>query len=108
MKGKKIEMSEFDQKMIETLNEYVTESRLRNVISKHGEVTQKQFGTILNMFIADVMEDHEKDNASEDDINFNVTPLDVCTDEHQVRRQFSSMCSNFIGMHFGTIVSGNF
>ena len=40
---------------------YVTESRLRNVISKIGEVTDKMFGKLQGMFMKDVITDFRKD-----------------------------------------------
>lgn len=106
MATSKVEMSSYDQKVIDCLDEYITAPRLRNVISKHGDVTQKQFGVILNMLVADVIEDYSKDVLTDE--NYAVTAFDSCNDEHQVRRLLSGMCSKFIGMHFGSIVSGTF
>jgi len=48
-------------KLQEAIITYVTENRLNNVISKIGEITQKDFGRVLGMFNKDVVEDFTKD-----------------------------------------------
>ncbi len=45
----------------EEISAYVTENRLDNVISKIGEVTEKDFGQILKMLNQDITEDFFKD-----------------------------------------------
>lgn len=55
------EPSEQVQKLKEAIQGYVTENRLNNVISKIGEVTQKDLGKLLGMFSKDVVEDFLKD-----------------------------------------------
>lgn len=44
---------------------HVTENRLRNVLSKFGEVGQKDFGKVMGHMNADVFEDFLKDNKEE-------------------------------------------
>ncbi len=48
-------------KLQEAILTYVTENRLNNVLSKIGEVSQKDFGRVLGMFNKDVVEDFTKD-----------------------------------------------
>lgn len=48
-------------KLKEAILGYVTENRLNNVVSKIGEVTQKDSGKLLGMFSKDVVEDFLKD-----------------------------------------------
>ncbi len=48
-------------KLQEAILTYVTENRLNNVLSKIGEVSQKNFGRVLGMFNKDVVEDFLKD-----------------------------------------------
>jgi len=48
-------------KLQEAIITYVTENRLNNVISKIGEITQKDFGRVLGMFNKDTVEDFTKD-----------------------------------------------
>ena len=55
------EPSEKVIKLQEAILTYVTENRLNNVVSKIGEVSQKDFGKVLGMFNKDVVEDFLKD-----------------------------------------------
>ncbi|MEW7292883.1 RNA ligase, Rnl2 family [Aquimarina sp. 2304DJ70-9] len=55
------ELSDKVVKLQEAILTYVTENRLNNVISKIGEVSQKDFGSVLGMFNKDVVEDFLKD-----------------------------------------------
>lgn len=63
--GKRIKVEEpLPEKVVklqEAILTYVTENRLNNVLSKIGEVTQKDFGKVLGMFNKDVVEDFLKD-----------------------------------------------
>lgn len=45
----------------EALKDYLTANRLENVISKIGEVSLKDFGQVMGMFMPDALEDFEKD-----------------------------------------------
>lgn len=40
---------------------YATEARVRNVLSKIGNVVPKDFGRVLGLMIADMLDDHEKE-----------------------------------------------
>jgi len=57
--------------IISKLHEYITENRLRNVLSKIGTLTKKDFGKVLKLFKEDILKDYEKDgnmfNITEDD-----------------------------------------
>ena len=55
------ELSDKVIKLQEAILTYVTENRLNNVLSKIGEVSQKDFGRVLGMFNKDVVEDFFKD-----------------------------------------------
>ena len=58
-------ISETAEKLAEEVLNYVTANRLNNVISKIGEVTQKDFGRLVGMLSKDVLEDFDKDYHSE-------------------------------------------
>lgn len=47
------------------LMEYVTENRVLSVVSKVGEITDKDFGKLLGMTIKDAIEDFESDHGIE-------------------------------------------
>ena len=55
------ELSDKVVKLQEAILTYVTENRLNNVVSKIGEISEKDFGKILGMFNKDVIEDFLKD-----------------------------------------------
>lgn len=47
--------------ILESVLEYCTESRVHSVISKIGEVTNKDFGRVGGLLVQDMIEDYEKD-----------------------------------------------
>ena len=51
--------------LISDIGTYVTENRLNSVISKIGEITQKDFGQVMGLFSKDVVEDFQKDYKDE-------------------------------------------
>jgi len=57
-----VELSEAGQEVLDELMTFLTENRLRNVLSKIGEITDKQFGMLLGKLAQDAWEDFEKDN----------------------------------------------
>lgn len=56
-------LSKEGQEILETINLYITENRLNNVLSKFGEFSKRDFGKVLNEFKNDVYEDYEKENG---------------------------------------------
>lgn len=95
-------LSESDKEVLNTANQYITEARLRNVLSKYGVVTtQKEFGTIHRLFNEDAIEDIIKDFNGEN-------PIKKCENVALVFKQFNNMCKALIGKHFGSIIKGNF
>ena len=50
------------QELIDVARKYATEQRLDNVISKHGEAKQSDFGLLMKMMNEDAYEDFYKDN----------------------------------------------
>lgn len=79
---------------------YITENRLRNVISKVGEVSQKDFGKILGLFSKDVMEDFGKDEPK-------ILELDN-KEKKMITRLINNECGNLIRPNFLNIIDGNF
>lgn len=56
-------LSDEEKALLEEISQYVTENRLRNVLS-HGEietVTSKDFGKLLGLFAKDILDDYKKD-----------------------------------------------
>ncbi|REC75854.1 RNA ligase, Rnl2 family [Chryseobacterium elymi] len=58
---KEIHFSETAQNIWEEIQNYVTENRLNNVISKIGEFEPKMIGRIIGLFAQDILEDFGKD-----------------------------------------------
>jgi Rnl2 family RNA ligase len=58
------EISETIRTVVEKISEYITENRLRNVISHFGEITNKDFGKVNKEFVNDVMSDYAKENEN--------------------------------------------
>jgi len=80
--------------------EYITDNRLRNVISKLGEVTTKDFGKLLGLLSKDVFEDFEKDFPEYRNLE--------SKDRKFVTRLVNNECGNLIRPNFANIIDGNF
>lgn len=59
------ELSEEESNLLNELLTYSTEQRVANVISKIGQVTNKDFGKILGLTTQDLLEDFTKDTERE-------------------------------------------
>ena len=97
MKNKDIALGETDTKVLERFQEYMTEARLRNVISKFGEVKQCHFSNLLNLMVQDMDEEYESEYGPRIEI-----------DSFSVKKMINSLTSQFIGRHFGAIMGGVF
>ncbi len=54
-------LTDVGKQKVEDMCSFISENRLRNVLSKIGEVTNKDFGKILGDFMLDIIEDYEKE-----------------------------------------------
>ena len=61
-KKPEIELSEAGDKLYDELFNLINENRLRNVLSKIGDVTQKDFPKIMGMLVKDAIEEFRKDH----------------------------------------------
>ena len=87
--------------MMELGNTYVCENRLRNVLSKIGEVTHKDFGMILGRMSKDVVEDFRIDYKEKlDELNKK--------ENNKVIRYLNGKISMLIRENFDNIVDGEF
>ena len=62
----KKEISEAIKPIIDEISKYITENRLRNVLSHIGKVTNKDFGNINREFVGDIMKDYILENGADD------------------------------------------
>ena len=60
-----IKLSDNGNKLLEEILTYITENRLRNVLSHIGAVTDKDFGKIMGLMNKDIIEDFLKNNDEE-------------------------------------------
>jgi len=86
--------------MLSLACEYITENRLHNVISRFGEVTQKDFGKLFGKFTQDILEDIEKDHSSYGEMEKDSAKI--------VNKAFNKNAQAFIKEHFVNIIDGVF
>lgn len=96
-----VQLSNEAQKMLEYALQYVNENRLRNVLSKHGEVNQKDFGRILGAFAKDAIEDYHKEYGEGFDA------LDK-KERNMINKEISRACGNVIRPNFANMMDGIF
>jgi Rnl2 family RNA ligase len=98
---KPITVSDEAQKVVQVADEYITENRLRNVLSHMGQVTQKDFGKLLGMFSQDVRKDMEGDDP---EIFSNIEK----DEKKRVNKTINDACASFIRKSFVNIIDGVF
>jgi Rnl2 family RNA ligase len=62
---KEVILSEAASQLFGEISSLVTENRLRNVLSKTGPITQKEFGKLLGLLMQDAFEEFNKDWAED-------------------------------------------
>lgn len=94
-------ISEPATKAIEQVSEYINENRLRNVISKIGEIGQKDFSKLMKAFTADIIEEIIKDDESF---------FDSLGDDDQkvVNKHIGQQAALTVRTNFANIVDGTF
>lgn len=85
--------------LLAEVSDYITENRLNNVLSKVGQVTQKDFGKVNGLFAKDVIEDFEKDMQD------NWFDRDV--DGVVLHKQINSLCATFLRSRWLSILDRN-
>ena len=98
---KNIENNKIPNKVYDAIIEYATENRLRNILSKIGGVTHKDFGRILRDMKQDVQEDFDKDHISKWE------PLNV-SDTKYVHKRLNNYIATMIKENLEEIVDGTF
>jgi Rnl2 family RNA ligase len=79
---KQVELSDEDQLAFDELASYITENRVNNVVSKIGNVTNKDFGKLLGLTVQDALEEYIDDG--------NGKP------EKQVTKQLNKYAANIV------------
>lgn len=92
------ELPDTVKKALAEAADYVNENRLRNVLSKLGDVTQKDFGKLLGMMIKDVVEDYVKDFDTLDSLDK--------ADRKKFNKELGKDIGNLIRPNFLNIIDG--
>jgi Rnl2 family RNA ligase len=96
----KKEISAVVQKLMKEGTKYINDNRLRAVISKIGEIGEKDFGKLNGLFIKDVVEDLRKDFEE-----FNSLSND---DRSDLTKFLNKEASTFIRPNFLNIIDGSY
>ena len=99
-KVKKVLAPEVEEQ-IANISQFITENRLKNVLSKIGEVTQKDFGKIIKEFNQDIFTDYLKEYEE----GFNI--LDK-SDGKEVTSRSNKMAAELLRSNFLNITDGLF
>lgn len=99
--SKEVHLSEKVQNEIVNIEQFITENRLKNVISKIGAISDKDFGKILNEFNIDTMKDYMKDHGD----SFNVLEK---SDQKIITKYLNGRCAKIIKINFIKIIDGIF
>lgn len=94
-------LSEQLQKLLDEAQLYVTENRLRNVISKVGKVTNKDFGKLMGMFTKDAIEEFMKDFPD-------VMGTLEKSERKMLNKRLSNISAELIRTNFLNIIDGEF
>jgi len=98
---KPVVVSEEAQRVTQVADEYITENRLRNVLSHIGEISQKEFGKLMGAFAQDVRKDMLKDEST-------IFEKLEKSEEKRVNKTINNACASFIRKHFVNIIDGTF
>lgn len=98
--------SEEVTKVMEAFSTLITENRLRNVLSKLGEVGPNDFGRISQTFNQDIQEDFLKDEEFEEEVSL-LNSLEKA-DRKQVNKWVSKQANNLISSNFKLIMAEEF
>lgn len=60
----KVKLTDDQEVIISELSRHITDNRLRNVISKIGTPTPKEFGKVMGFLVRDCIEEYDKENNS--------------------------------------------
>ena len=94
-----VPLSEKDANVLSTLDSYITENRLKNVLSKYGTPLLKDFGVIVKLLMIDVKEQI----VTDDEIG-----IESCDDISAVNKEFGALLSKLIRPNWVNICEGTF
>lgn len=92
-------LTEDQQELYNTLTPYLCENRLKNVISKIGAVTNKDFGKLQGLLVQDAQQDYAKDYEVD---------LQQCDIFKSLKKQLHKEAANVVRANFLNIIDGEF
>jgi len=98
----KIEVPPHIKEKIEFVSQYVTENRLRNVLSHGLNIGEKDFGVLMKAFVTDILDEYEKEHGSI------YNGIEDKKERKMISGPLNKMCSNLIRPHFMNIVDKEF
>lgn len=101
MPKEEVKVSEECTRVYSIISTYVTENRLKNVISKIGSVTDKDFGLLMREMNHDVIEDFMKDERED------FMKLDK-NEQKYITKKMGSDVALLIRINFLNIIDNNF
>lgn len=87
-------------KHIHGLKELVTENRLKNLLSKFGPVTQKEFGKLMSGMMSDIMSEYLKDAEGYNELGK--------ADQKRISKQVTMEIAQLIRPNFVNIIDGTY
>ena len=98
---KALKLSDEEKAVFNKMFEYLSENRLRSVLSKIGAVNDKMFGKVLGMLVQDLLEDFTKDHEE----LYAALPKET---RKRLRKLLNGEASILIRKNFLNIIDGNF
>jgi Rnl2 family RNA ligase len=96
-----ISLTDESKNLAEEASSFVTDNRLRNVLSKIGTVVDKDFGKVAGLFTQDVLKDFRKDKEEKlDSMDKDQTKL--------IQNHIKTLCTDMVRANFVNIIDGNF
>lgn len=90
-------LNQAQTKLMEDFSQYVSENRLKNILSKFGPVTNRDFGKLSGLLIQDALVEFERDEYEVDKDDWK-----VC------KRVVMQMAAELIRPNFLNIIDGNY
>ena len=101
VKKKAPALSESCNKLCNDIENFITENRLHNVLSKTGSIAQKEFGKLIHLFSQDILDDFYKDHLKA------YKALEK-KEQKQLTKQMNKSAAVLIRSNFQNIVDGNY
>ena len=92
-------MSLTDEALFMSLSLYITTNRFNAVVSKEKELTSKDFGRILGLFMQDAIKDFDDNYDGKDE---DITARDIANDWKRVNKELQKVASEIVREYWTT------